>query len=117
MNYATELADWIPFLSAVLGGLIVYLAQKKVNLANADSLNVDTFRKLMQDVTALSTKVNDLDRKNAALERKNTALWQYVYSLLDHICKCGEIPPEPPSELESDPKLMAIIGRLREAPG
>lgn len=101
-----ELKDWIPLISAVIGGLIVYIGQKAVNAANANAIDVKTFRDLIADVANLSTKMT-------RLEKRSMAYLQYIYALLEYIRHCEGTPPLPPLELESDPELMKVIDEIR----
>jgi hypothetical protein len=45
----------------------------------------------------------------SGLEDKNRVLWQYVYAMIEYMGRVGVEPPRPPTELESDPKLMKML--------
>ena len=103
----------IPAIATVIGALLVYLgnyltskSRSRRDEAEANAVDVKTLRDLASDVRDLSEKVNKI-------EAKNTILWQYVYALLDHIREKGGVPPLPPVELETDPKLMKIISEIK----
>ncbi|RPI95518.1 MAG: hypothetical protein EHM40_02890 [Chloroflexi bacterium] len=106
----------IAAIASVVGGAIVFFGNRATNQAkarkdkaDASAVEIETFQELVDKVRELSDEVINLKREQSMFISKNTALWQYVYALLEYIVQIGKQPPLPPLELETDPKLMKII--------
>ncbi|RPH37473.1 hypothetical protein EHM92_02595 [bacterium] len=106
----------IAAIASVVGGAIVFFGNRATNQAkarkdkaDANAVEIETFQELVEKVRELSDEVINLKREQSMFISKNTALWQYVYALLEYIVQIGKQPPLPPHELETDPKLMKII--------
>lgn len=113
MNLETSIT-LLAALSALVLGIWREVNGYKKSTADTTAVNVDTFRDLVQDVTKLKEENVSIQNQITDMSKKNSALWSYVYALLDFIRHKKFIPPDPPIELETDPKLMKIIGLSME---
>lgn len=92
-------------LTPLIPAVFNFLSQRSNNKksgAEGDSINTDTIRRLMSDVQKLSEDM-------LIVKSSNRALWSYVYELLDFIKDKGLIPPQPPSELDTNPRLKKLL--------
>lgn len=100
---------WLPFISGILGAVLVYLGNRYVNrekIANFNAVDVKTLQDLVADVKKLSDEVG-------IIKSSNRALWSYVYELIDFIKDKDMKPPTPPTELETDPKLKKLFNKVQ----
>ena len=93
-----------------ISALVLGLFQARKTKAEGNAVDISSFRSLVQDVTRLKAENVAIQEKISALDSKNRALWQYVYMLIEFIKDNGMTPPEPPVELQSDPKLVKLFG-------
>jgi outer membrane murein-binding lipoprotein Lpp len=119
------MGEWLP---AVIMSIISFIGGLATSRANASAVDIRTFRELVAEVQALSSDLRKV-KKDAGeemekvhdeiekLDDKNRVLWQYVYSLIEHMGRNNVDPLQPPRELESDPKLMKMLVELRERSG
>lgn len=111
MNF--DLKDVVTFLTA-LSALILGIMQFRKGRAEITALDVTTFRGLVEDIKKLKRENVGVQSKIADLNKKYSALWAYVYALLDFIKQHGLVPPDPPMELETDPKIMKMIKEIEK---
>ena len=90
---------------AVITGGFTFFAGRMTNRANANAVDVGTFNGLVDRVQKLS---DDL----ILIKSSNTALWSYVYDLIEFIISKGHTPPQPPSELDTNPKLIKLLNKV-----
>ena len=92
------------------GGILLgYHGARTLNKANKESVGIKTFQDLVKQVNELSAEVQVLRNENGIALSQSRILWAYVYELID-VLKFHKLPiPEPPIQLETDPKLRAII--------
>ena len=103
-------------VSLVMAGsaLILGIMQLRKGRAETNALDVTTFRGLVEDIRKLKSENVEVQNAIADLNKKYSALWAYVYALLDFIRQHGLIPPDPPMELETDPKIMNMIKAIKK---
>lgn len=89
-------------LFLIAAGILTVIADRNLKRANSDSINSETIRKLMTDVQKLSEDM-------LVVKTSNRALWSYVYELLDFIKDRGLVPPQPPTELDTNPRLKKLF--------
>lgn len=97
-----------------ISALVLGLAQVRKGKADMNAVDVDTLRDLVKDVTTLKNENVKIQKNITDLDTKNQALWQYVYQLIEFIKGHGMIPPSPPVELETDPKLMKLFATKKQ---
>lgn len=102
------MGDWIPVVIAIITGGITYAAGRLTNRANANAVDVKTFQELVDRVSKMSDDM-------ILIKSSNTALWSYVYDLIEFIISKGHIPPQPPSELDTNPKLIKLLNKVAKS--
>ncbi len=112
----TTLNAIIAGIAIVLVALITYLSSRVLNKAQRNLIDVDTLGKLTKQILDLQTEQNRLYKEQAkqqnqieAFEDTNRILWSYCIELVEFVKAKGHTPPEPPAELETNPKLMKIL--------
>lgn len=90
---------------AIIGGGFAFISGRMTNRANANAVDVKTFQELVEKVSKLSEDLN-------LVKSSNTALWSYVYDLIEFIISKGHIPPPPPVELDTNPKLLKLLNKV-----
>lgn len=98
----------LQFLGVLAGALLIFFGNRFVNRANANAVDVKTFQELVDKVGHIS---DDL----LLVKSSNTALWSYVYDLIEFIISKGHIPPQPPAELDTNPKLIKLLNKVAKA--
>ena len=96
-------------LITLYGSRILNKAQK--NLIDVDVLGRLTGQilTLQNEQTRLHTEQAELQNQIEAFEDTNRILWSYCIELVEFVKAKGHTPPEPPAELETNPKLMKIL--------
>ena len=94
---------------AIITAGFTFAAGRLTSKANANAVSIDTYQKQVTKIEDLITKVGGLTERLNKMERNQSALWSYVYILIDYIKDIGHTPPEPPSDLETDPKLIRLL--------
>ena len=89
-------------------------ARANVNKTNRETevVTLTTFQALVKQVNELSAGQAKLQEEHAIVLSSNRALWSYVYELIDFIKEKSLVPPSPPAELDTDPRLTRLLGRL-----
>ena len=108
--------DYIKALSAIgviLLGILQWRNTSRSSLAESNAVDVGTFQKLVSEVKAQSKEQVETNKRVTELEKKNVALWHYVYQLLDFILEKKLVPPLPPTELETDPRITRIFQKAQ----
>lgn len=108
-----NLQDIVTFVTA-LSALVLGIMQFRKGRAEVNALDITTFRGLVEDIKKLKTENVNVQSQIADLNKKYSALWAYVYALLDFIRQHKLIPPDPPMELETDPKIMKMIEEIEK---
>ena len=75
-------------------------------------VSITTFQGLVKQVNELSEQQTKLQDAHTILLSSNRALWSYVYELIDYIKDNKLPPPLPPAELDTDPRLLRLLGKL-----
>lgn len=108
--------SFIGAAAMVIVGLLAFYGARAVNKANSEAIRVDTLQKLINDTIAKHEKIIQLQdgldaqkERTDKLERNNSVLWRYVYALIEFIKSHRLVPPSPPEEIKSDPKLMELL--------
>ena len=108
--------NWLGALATVIVGVLALVGMRAVNKANSEAVRIETLQKLIDDKIAKHEKIIQLQdgldaqkERTDKLERNNSALWRYVYSLIEFIKSHRLVPPSPPEEIKSDPKLMELL--------
>jgi len=112
MNYTTDI---IAAFAVLASALLAFHAGRAVSKSQSMSLNTDTLVKLSDKVRALSEEVIQIRNELDNVKDKNRVLWQYTYALIEQIKSHKIKPILPPTELESDPKIMKIIKAINES--
>jgi hypothetical protein len=105
---------------ALLGiPILTFHAGRNQARANANKTNRETevvslkaFQDLVKQVNELTSEQSKLHEAHNILLSSNRALWSYVYALIDFIKDKKLVPPTPPAELDTDPRLARLLGRL-----
>lgn len=89
-------------------------ARATVNKTNRETevVSITTFQTLVKQVNELSVGQAKLQEEHAIVLSSNRALWSYVYELINFIKDMKLVPPAPPAELDTDPRLARLLGRL-----
>lgn len=95
----------VAFIAAVL----TFLAGRATSKANANAVDVETFQKLVAKVENQTETLYKLRDDLMLVKSSNRALWEYVYELIDFIKSKGHIPPNPPEDLDTNPKLIKLL--------
>lgn len=100
-------------IGTVIVGLLVYYGNKITNRAranldnaNANAVDVQTFKELVTRVDGLA---DDLTKE----KEKTGYLWGYVIQFLEDYHRRGIKPPDPPKALESDPLIAKFFANTR----
>ncbi len=103
-------------LGTIVVALISFYSSRTLGKAQKNLLDVDTLGKLTKQILDLQTEQNRLYKEQAkqqnqieAFEDTNRILWSYCIELVEFVKAKGHTPPEPPAELETNPKLMKIL--------
>lgn len=95
----------LQLVGVVAGAAFLYLGSRIINKANATAVDIKTFNELVDKVGKLSDDLN-------TVKSSNSALWSYVYDLIEFIISKGHTPPLPPAELDTNPKLIKLLNRV-----
>lgn len=93
--------------SVIVVALISYFGGRSQRVAT----HADIVIKLTDQVNELSIGMSELRVKLDTVVHTNKVLWQYIYALVEQLKAHGLTPIDPPSELETDPRLMALVAR------
>ena len=93
------------FLGVLVGAVLLFFGNRLINRSNANAVDVKTFNELVDKVGKLSDDLN-------TVKSSNSALWSYVYDLIEFIISKGHTPPIPPAELDTNPKLIKLLNRV-----
>lgn len=103
-------------IAALIGGGVTFIvtiitvaAAWRTNQKNQDLVGIETFKGLVDKVEDQSITITDIQRHISTLESKNSALWSYVYELVEYIREHAGKPPRPPISLETDPRLSKLL--------
>jgi len=97
-----------PFI-ALVSSILIFVAGRQTSRANANAVDIKTFHELRDKVNALSETLIKVREDLLLVKSSNRALWEYVYELIDFIKKRGHIPPPPPVDLDTNPKLIKLL--------
>ena len=107
------MGEWLSPILAFVGVVLSFLGGWATSRANTNAINVKTFQELVNQVQDISDELVKVKSNMSAMDGKNRVLWQYVYALIENSLGHKVVPPDPPKELESDPRLMKILEQIR----
>lgn len=102
--------NYIAAAVALIVGILTFVAGRATSKANANAVDVETFHKLVGRVDTQSEMLIKVREDLLLVKSSNRALWEYVYELIDFIKSKGHIPPQPPQDLDTNPKLIKLLG-------
>jgi peptidoglycan hydrolase CwlO-like protein len=91
--------------ATIAASLIAFHAGRAGRVAQ----NADTLIDLQNQTQKFSNELIEVKKQLDSFNHKNSVLWKYVYALVEQLRTNDIVPVPPPSELETDPKLIALI--------
>ena len=101
--------DNIGAIVAFIVAVLTFVAGRATSKANANAVDIDTFHKLVERVENQSLSLIKIREDLLVVKSSNRALWEYVYELIDFIKSKGHVPPNPPEDLDTNPKLVKLL--------
>lgn len=105
----------------VVVALITFYGSRLLNRAQKNLIDVDVLGKLTSQILALQNEQNRMHIEHAKLQNQveafedtNRILWSYCIELVEFVKSRGHTPPEPPAELETNPRLMKILNKNKK---
>ena len=105
----------------VIVALITLYGSRLLNRAQKNWIDVDVLGRLTAQILSLQNEQTRLHGEHAKLQNQieafedtNRILWSYCIELVEFVKSKGHTPPEPPAELETNPKLMKILNKNKK---
>jgi len=116
-------SDLIQAVATVIVALIVLFgnrgqskASARVDLSNANAVDIETFQELVCKVGELSDELLKIKQELAevksallTLRTRYKALWKFLIECINIMRRHGLRPPAPPSELLDEPELLELL--------